>query len=103
MDQFLIRFEGIIVARVAERSYLFSIPNDEIDPADEIDTMLPFEVEVVYSDININTTLNTTSFISVAVPNGAWQLDVICTVLGSLGSLSLAFCCIIFDNGIFTG
>ena len=34
--------------------------------------MLLFYVDVVYSDINIENNLNTTSYTSVAVPNGAW-------------------------------
>ena len=86
VEEYVIRFEGDVIARVAEKSYLVRIPDGQIDPADgSDDTMLPFVVEVVYSDININTTLSTTSFISVAVPNGAWQWDALCTVLGSLG------------------
>ena len=103
VEEYVIRFEGGVIARVAEKSYLVRIPDGQIDPADgSDDTMLPFVVEVVYSDININTTLSTMSFTSVAVPNGAWQWDALCTVLGSLG-LSRAFRCIIFDNGIVTG
>ncbi|CAI8027895.1 Protein sidekick-2, partial [Geodia barretti] len=77
VEEFVIRFEGDVIARIAETSYLVRIPDGQIDPADgSDDTMLPFEVEVIYSDININTTLNTTSFISVAVPNVEEVADI---------------------------
>ena len=82
VDKFVISSEGVEIARIAEMSYLYRIPKDENNPADGSETMLPFVVEVVYSDINIKDNLNTTSFTSVAVPNGAWQWDAICTVLG---------------------
>ena len=96
VDEFVISSEGVEIARIAETSYLYRIPEDEIDPADETDTMLPFVVEVVYSDINIKDNLNTTSSTSVAVPNGAWQWDAIC-------SLSRPFCCVSFHNGKVIG
>ena len=40
VEEFVIRFEGDVVARIAETSYLFRIPEDEIDPADASETML---------------------------------------------------------------
>ena len=71
VDGFRISTEGDEIATVLEMSYLYRVPEGTLDPSDDSQTLF-FTVEVLYSDVMINRTLNTMSSTRVEVPVGKW-------------------------------
>ena len=61
VEEYIIRVEGQVIARVSDRNLLYRVPDDMPSTV--------FVVEVVYSDVEIRLRLETNATLTVDLPN----------------------------------